>query len=329
MSTVRALALLFIVAMLANCHGPAEDATLDLQEIQTYGEEGAQAGAIAGGGMLSSVRGIVELADSSIAVLDGGWRKIVIFSRNGDLERVIPVPEGEGPGEVLLPRDLAVSPNGNLGVLDYVRRRVVWYDQGSGELEGATPLPVTQPLRVRATSDGLWVTAALLSGSGGPVALHVSFEGGVMEQLPPRDAEEIGYTGTVFLAVDARGRPLIPYPVPGRWTYWGSSNTSRRGIELVEPFLDDTGPSVAVMGIAEFQTELVFLTWATVSSAEPPVFKRYLAAFDFGGNLIGVMEGDMVGSELFVSAESGNLFMAYDAPFPHIKELRFSGADSH
>ena len=131
---------------------------LELEVVRVYGEAEADPAAVAGGGMLAGVSGIAELPDSRLVVLDGIFRKLIVFSTDGAVQLVIPLREGDGPGEIRLARDLTIRADGKAGVLDYERVQVSWFDLASGDYESSTRV-LRQTLRLHVTEGGVWITA--------------------------------------------------------------------------------------------------------------------------------------------------------------------------
>ena len=70
----------------------------------------------AGGGVLGLPGGSVQGPDATVYVVDRDWRKIVAFRPDGTVEDVLLGGEGEGPGELRLPVDLAMTANDELAV---------------------------------------------------------------------------------------------------------------------------------------------------------------------------------------------------------------------
>ena len=80
-------------------------------------------------------------ADSSgnLYVLDAGNYRVSVFDRAGRHLRSFG-RQGEGPGELTFPSDMAVTPAGEVAVYDFGRRALVHFDR-NGSFTGTFPLP--------------------------------------------------------------------------------------------------------------------------------------------------------------------------------------------
>lgn len=85
---------------------------------------------------------VLDAGNFSIAVFDRGGRHLRSFGR-----------EGEGPGELGFPSDLAVTPTGEVAVYDFARRALVLFD-AAGSFTGTFPLPGPLQRKVVALDDG-------------------------------------------------------------------------------------------------------------------------------------------------------------------------------
>lgn len=91
---------------------------------------------------------VVDIAVDSIFnfyVLDKGKPSILCFDSTGRHIRSISLSKGEGPGEVLFPRKLALTPYDEVALLDPQLRRVYFFRQTGKEFR-AIKLPETYPV---------------------------------------------------------------------------------------------------------------------------------------------------------------------------------------
>lgn len=119
--------------------------------------------------------GIAWLDDSTLALIDGDSRQIVVASRSGTLRRI--GREGSGPGEFRFPTSL-LAERGTLLVADIGTRRVSRFDAQQQFIGSApTPGPVLQLLGMEGNRVQLaWLDFAVTDG--GPVVGELDFASG-------------------------------------------------------------------------------------------------------------------------------------------------------
>lgn len=88
----------------------------------------------------------------NLYVLDAGNFRISVFDRAGRHLRSFG-RQGEGPGELGFPSEMAVTPAGELAVYDFARRALVLFD-ASGSFTGTFPLPGPLQRQVVLLDDG-------------------------------------------------------------------------------------------------------------------------------------------------------------------------------
>lgn len=96
----------------------------------------------------------------NLYVLDAGNHRISVFDRDGRHQRSFG-RQGEGPGELGFPTDMAVTPAGEVAVYDFARRALVLFDAG-GSYTGTFPLPGPLQRKVAFLDDGGIVAAVSL-----------------------------------------------------------------------------------------------------------------------------------------------------------------------
>jgi hypothetical protein len=85
---------------------------------------------------------VLDAGNYTISVFDGDGRHLRSFGR-----------QGEGPGELGFPSDLAVTPAGEVAVYDFRRRALVLFD-ANGSFTGTFPLPGPLQRKVALLRDG-------------------------------------------------------------------------------------------------------------------------------------------------------------------------------
>lgn len=94
----------------------------------------------------------------NLYVLDAGNHRVSVFDRAGRHLRSFG-RQGEGPGELGFPSDMAITPAGKVAVYDFDRRALVRFDAG-GSFAGTFPLPGTLERKV-GLLDGGHIAAAV------------------------------------------------------------------------------------------------------------------------------------------------------------------------
>lgn len=64
-------------------------------------------------------------SDDNIYILDPRMWRIGQFDSHGDFLENITIPEGEGPGEILYPGEMAVSPQGKIFLFNFMDRKIL------------------------------------------------------------------------------------------------------------------------------------------------------------------------------------------------------------
>lgn len=88
----------------------------------------------------------------NLYVLDAGNYTIAVFDRAGRHLRSFG-GQGEGPGELGFPSDMAVTPAGEVAVYDFARRALLLFD-ADGSFTATFPLPGPLQRRVALLDDG-------------------------------------------------------------------------------------------------------------------------------------------------------------------------------
>ena len=96
--------------------------------------------------MFGTVDALAHGPDGEVLVLDGMRNSIGRYSPEGEFLNWIG-REGEGPGELLHPSDMALVPERGLAVNDLAQSRITFFDQQGDvgeEIKGFTPFPPTR-----------------------------------------------------------------------------------------------------------------------------------------------------------------------------------------
>lgn len=278
-------------------------------------------------------------ADSTVFILDRHWHKIVGFSPRGAVRMVLLGGEGSGPGEFRTPVDLAVGPEGRLGVLDYELQRLSFFDHRA-ETISVSRISVINPLRVLLPGNEVWILSSVGPGESNPMATVLDRTGRQLRviDLP---ADERPFGASLAAAVDRQQNVLLASARPGIWYVFSGDGVDVRGTPLVPelkpPVVDRAQGMVRVapmlastvgIGVAPGGVVLVlYRQYARPFSWEhPPEDPRYrVGVFTQQGGVLGVVdvpENEGVIRYFHVSSVTGNLFVDSDHPYPHVTEYR-------
>jgi hypothetical protein len=100
----------------------------------------------------------------NLYVLDAGNYRVSVFDRLGRHLRSFG-RQGQGPGELGFPSDMAVTPAGEVAVYDYSRRALVRFD-ADGSFAGTFPLPGALERKVVLLDDGRIAAAVTQQADG-------------------------------------------------------------------------------------------------------------------------------------------------------------------
>jgi hypothetical protein len=312
----------------------AADGRFALQTVARFGtspEREAQDTFPFGGGSLSQVAAIRPLSGGRVAVLDAGFKKVVIFDRTGRIERVLGRGQGRGPGEFLFPTGLAVTGD-TIAVFDYSQNRITSFST-SGQLLFATTSPRAKDIAI--VGREFW--GAAMPGVG-HMLWRTSFSGGIesAQDALPVDREHAAFEPRgvyARLGVDVDGSTLIAHQRPGLWFELGSDATisTRRGTDMLAGgrFFAPEGIPVApgqtdgIAGLSPARIAIMYTRFSNQGNGRPPRMEpRRIVVLDrASGRVLG--HADFVGLQTPVTAiapgpnASQLYYVAYE-PYPHI-----------
>lgn len=296
-----------------------------------------------GGGVLGSrVVGLALASTGHVYVLDWDYQKIVEFDSEGAYRRIILGGYGEGPGEFIRPRDLAISPTGLLAVLDAGLGRVSLFDPQEGFQDSfALDFAATD---IMFTEHGLlvkrWYRA---EGFGGVLYSLDGVHLGETLLVSAREAEDFAFFGETGRLGSTPHGVLFASPVIGHWRSFDDAPLESRGVDLFPRLKGQRlmEPSGMEFRFVQGTTKAIGLTSADevviiyeVNEPEPNTDELeelgepgyWIARFDRAGNHQGssrLFDSDVFRSRFTLSPYTGNLFMFELEPFPHIVEYEF------
>jgi hypothetical protein len=169
----------------------------------------------AGGAVLGHPSDVAEGPDGKVYVLDGFYKKVVVFEPDGGFDRLILGGEGQGPGEFAMPRSLAVDPLGRSWVFDQMARRITEFGP-HGEFIRAVPAPLPI-LDLAATSELVYGTILRLDDATRVAVLDTA--GILVDTIlgPGPDAPETGTPVWGGLGPGLNESVVFAYPRVGYW----------------------------------------------------------------------------------------------------------------
>lgn len=340
-----------LVFLLAGCADvwPAVDEIrcFELVESTRFGDAEVVADGLdqrtinAGAGVLGNIRGFTRAPDGSLWVLDRSWQKIVVFGPDGTFERVVLGGGGQGPGEFVIPQDLASGPFG-VSALDYDLRRFTFFDW-SGELLRVVTTPESRSFRHLIQGDTMWVVPFHSGGARtGPFVIQRRMNGEWIEDGPSLDPVDQPYGIGYGITQTEDGRILVSTARPGVWMEYNGGSWTRKGTarfpDDLPPVEEQVGPQQIrvtpsqyhASGIAVLGDSLVLQ--AMLGFPEPFDWdnppergsERYsLLVFDRAGKHLDTMElpGGVDPSRLHVDQETGQIFITASDPFPQVLSM--------
>lgn len=144
------------------------------------------------GGMLGSVRDVVEGEDGAVWILDNVERKVVIFAPEGALRRVTG-GTGAGPGEFSLPSSLSPGEHGEVHVWDPRLARLSTFS-GEGLLAGTRTVPFAGGSDPVVEGEWIWFVRALVSPRAAVVKVDIR-TGAIVDSFARLDRSEASIAG--------------------------------------------------------------------------------------------------------------------------------------
>ncbi|MBW3553430.1 MAG: 6-bladed beta-propeller, partial [Gemmatimonadetes bacterium] len=202
------------------------DSTRSLSELERLYE----------GAVLGNPTAIAEGRDGRVFVLDAGFKKVVVFSREGEFEGVITGGAGEGPGEFQFPNQIVLGPGRDLWISDLHLQRISRFSQ-DGELLATIPVPSAvspRMLTMSATDSALY--AVRHARDSVPVLIALDSAGAVRGEVVWPTSEDIRFGGSRLAIGVGRGRGgslVVAHTDVGTWSQVeGLIQSDRRGHPL-------------------------------------------------------------------------------------------------
>lgn len=348
---IRARLCFLAVSVLFSASCGARDRTdgaeITLEEIGRYGwasEQQDPSGTLpSDAGLLGDVRAVAVGSDESVYVLDADWNRIVVFAPDRSVSRVIPFSIGSGPGEILLARDLFITGEGKLAVLDYQKAQVLVFSP-TGDFESAIQLERTRPMLFEMSDDTVWVTTGVSPGSESPSLWALSMSGELLGSGPEPGAEDLLFGQSVALALTPDGSLVQSKILPGQWLRFNGLEATEHGValfpDLEPPEVTVSGnttyiglPRATALGIGVLPDGTVVQSHAEYSFSEssepiptPESMRVFISFYREEGETLGrvpLQPGE--GQAWVISPTSGSIYISTTEPYPAIVEYRITG----
>lgn len=332
------------IAFAWGCARQDSDGTIDfnLQELGRYGWESPADSTreltdeerTYNGAVLANVLDIAEDTQGRIYVLDAGFRKIVVFDREGRLDGILLGGSGEGPGEFQRPRSLALDGNGNLLVLDPVGDRIIKFSE-LGEVLSTINIRGSGALDIAESEGRIYVSRTAQAGQPSVLVLD-SLGNSIAELLPPSgdDIKLSGVRATSALGPARDGSLLVAHAAVGSWT---GIRDGRIGGMSGAPLFPDLQPILVKGPTGVDQLSKLVYLWAigqwpdgrtALFYAFSPVApadranRRFLAVFDTAGRYSGSVEVPADRGTFALSRRQSEFLVVQSEPFPQVVRYR-------
>lgn len=299
------------------------------------------------GGMLGAVAAIAEGPGESLYVLDANFLKIVVFKGDGTLLRVIPGGYGRGPGEFIRPRDIVLSNDGRIFVLESEQPKIEEFDT-TGAYIKSIPIDVGLPLALAYSHERFYVSRLYRANQA---AILVFDEGGTrIDSLLPatKQSGELSIFGSPgILNGEPDGQLTFASPLLGKWTNIRGDEQATHGTELFPGmegrFITVGGNSqvrvvpAAPLAVGALPDGGILLIYqqhdmearnsagrnsAAVRANRETV--HYLARFAPTGERVDIVEIETGRASLAISGTGTSFYLSVTEPFPQV--VRFDAA---
>jgi len=306
--------------------GSMADSTRPLTDVErTYG-----------GGVLGDVLDIDEASDGRLYALDAGFKKIVVFSADGSLDRVIVGGAGEGPGEFMRPRSISVDATGNIWVFDQLSSRITKFDS-AGTVVHTFSVAMSGVIDIVAKGANIYAARAADSASSGIVVFDTLGTRVASVLTPTADDLRLGGRRPAFSVGKGSGNALlVGHGSVGVWrTIADSQPSDQRGSIMFPELIPRTvaGPDGKPMlnilvynwGIGAWPDGHIVLYYIFSGNADPPnTGKHMLGLFDRSGSYVGSVEVPSDRGTFGVGSRANDVFVVQSEPYPQIVRLAVS-----
>lgn len=292
-----------------------------------------------GGAVLGNPTAVAEGPGGEVYVLDGAFKKIVVFSPDGEFLRLFTGGAGEGPGEFGLPVSLSWGPGGDLWIHDLHLQRITRFSP-DGRVVATLPVPPGHRItKMKATGSHLYGTR--FTRDSIPLIVVLDSSGKVVGGVAPPNGEDIRLAGRRSLATAVGPGPagtlVVAHPDVGTWSRVdGLTQSDRRGQSLFPEAVPvervDSIYGIRIMDVAAqpshagaFEDGLVYVRYRDRWAPEGPIFK--LALYDSTGALLSIIDSMGVGGTFAHSARGRTIYIAESEPFPRISRFLISAEE--
>ena len=307
------------------------DSTRPLSEVERRYE----------GAVLGNPTGIAVGRSGRLFVLDADFKKVVVFSPEGEFVGLMTGGAGEGPGEFQFPNQIVAGPGDDLWISDLQLQRISRFSQ-DGQLVASIPVPAEvtpRMLTISATDSMLY--AVRQARDSVPMLIALDSVGAVRGELVWPTSEDLRFGGTRLAMAAGRGRGgslVVAHTDVGRWSrVEGLRQTGRRGQSLypnahpwnnVDPHYGIRTTEVAAQPshAGGFSDGTVFVRFLEAGT-EMGGFK--LAIFDSTGVLLGVLDSAGFGGAFGHSVRGNTVYFVRNSPFPRVYRAEVVSKEVH
>lgn len=284
------------------------------------------------GGVLSFPISVDEGPDGRVYVLDADYQKIVVFNRDGSFRRVIVGGFGRAPGEFVRPRDIALSNDSRIHVVDQDLRRLTSFDT-AGKVIQTRSLAGIEPISMVTEGNRIFVVRWFIEQQ--PAVFVYDVDGTLVDSMVRatlEDGKRSRYGELGVVGRSSAGNVVYGYPTPGEWIA-PSSERNRSGRQLIraEPGLLNGARFVtagtAGIGRVNGGRHLIYFRVFDEKAANTGVKRtsHFLSVVDSVGREIGRVDLREERNGAFRLGRNGNdVLIAVFKPYAQIVRYRLS-----
>ncbi len=277
--------------------------------------------------IFSTIGDIAIDRNGCIYVLDVFNYRVQKFSRDGRFQLSIGKGKGEGPGEFILPRSIAVDSQKRLYITDARQFRITVFDSTGGVV--ATMRTSSMPYHIVVGKEGQIFLTSFLNFEGERVSKYSLFsKQQVLSFCKPRkECQWIAEAGDgENIALNSEGNVYVAFYYPYDIRIFSSEGKllnrfARQAKFFKPPKRDENGvmsPSCGVWAMSLLPDNKLI---TIVFNQEQKKFDFYFDVFDSDGNWLLTVPAKEYGftwPRIISSDYEGNLYLDHSEPYPHL-----------
>jgi len=285
------------------------------------------------GAVFSQPRSVQVDTRGRVYVLDAEYKKVVVFNRDGGLNKVILGGEGRGPGEFIRPSGLALGSDGSVFVYDHDNSSVTRFDS-SGTYRNRVRLQLATPANFEYAGGMFWLTRMRVRGPG-PTVFGFRPDGKLADSTGVLSEQETNLAQFGELGALGRSRSgslLFAMPTPSVWM--DLSDNRRRGVnwrpdargEMVRlGQLQGRSTPVSTRSIVDLGENRIALLVGEREPArkgEAGPRRWFIDVFQTNGNYLGSVAVPESIIELSPGIATGETYASVTDPYPMVLRVR-------